>query len=386
MYNPDDQEYAFSVKEFDNSPLNRVMKQAAPGEAWKPDGGHEVEFQYSTNTGSAEVYILTVTEDNELKKNDYYDVGKLFKTITIDENTGQSIEYKDISGRVVCTQVHEGSDWLRTYYAYDDFGLLRYVIPPKAYASLTQGGSYDTFDFDEDWILSLCYYYEYDNRKRMKIKRLPGAYDIYAYDIYMVYNKRDQLVLTQDGKLRQEDADLWLFMKYDVFNRPVMTGIYDHETGVSQEAMQAEANSDEYSLYEQFDLAFEHGYTNDAFPKIENTNPEIQTLTYYDNYGCLGLESYPADYAFQDSELNFDYLEDNSYTTKTKGFVTAVNTKVLEHNGLTVEDDWLLSINYYDIYGRTVQVISDNHLGGIDIFSSNYNFTGELLQSKENHD
>ena len=68
---------------------------------------------------------------------------------------------------------------------YDDFGLLRCVVPPKATSPNT-----DT---------ELCYYYQYDKRKRMIVKDLPGA-----DPVYMVYDKRDRLVMTQDGEQRRE--------------------------------------------------------------------------------------------------------------------------------------------------------------------------------------
>ncbi|PWK17494.1 DUF6443 domain-containing protein, partial [Maribacter polysiphoniae] len=51
---------AYSEKDFEPSPLNRVLKQAAPGEAWKMDGSHEIEFGYDTNTTN-EVRLFKVT-------------------------------------------------------------------------------------------------------------------------------------------------------------------------------------------------------------------------------------------------------------------------------------------------------------------------------------
>ena len=44
----------------DNSPLNRVLKQAAPGQDWRLNGGHEIKFDYQTNILN-EVKIVEVT-------------------------------------------------------------------------------------------------------------------------------------------------------------------------------------------------------------------------------------------------------------------------------------------------------------------------------------
>ena len=41
---------AYSQKDLEASPLNRVLKQAAPGKDWKQGNGHEIEFEYQTNT------------------------------------------------------------------------------------------------------------------------------------------------------------------------------------------------------------------------------------------------------------------------------------------------------------------------------------------------
>lgn len=49
----------FSEKTFENSPLNRVLAQAAPGNDWKKGSGHEIEFEYQTNTAN-EVWIYWV--------------------------------------------------------------------------------------------------------------------------------------------------------------------------------------------------------------------------------------------------------------------------------------------------------------------------------------
>jgi hypothetical protein len=40
---------AYSQKVFDNSPLNRVLEQAAPGKDWKVGNGHTIQFDYQTN-------------------------------------------------------------------------------------------------------------------------------------------------------------------------------------------------------------------------------------------------------------------------------------------------------------------------------------------------
>ena len=54
---------AFSQKEFETSPLNRVLKQAAPGKDWKLGEDNEIELEYDSN-GIDEVrrFEVTLTE------------------------------------------------------------------------------------------------------------------------------------------------------------------------------------------------------------------------------------------------------------------------------------------------------------------------------------
>ncbi len=91
-----------------------------------------------------------------------------------------SVEYKDKQGQVVMKVSSGDGDSLRTAYVYDDFGLLRTVVPPLA---------------DSPSDSSLCYFYTYDSRHRMITKKIPGA-----EEVYMAYDNRDRLVITQEDK------------------------------------------------------------------------------------------------------------------------------------------------------------------------------------------
>ena len=64
--------------------------------------------------------------------------------------------------------------------------------------------------------------------------------------------------------------------------------------------------------------------------------------------------------------------------------ITASKTYILDHTG-DIAQDYLLTVNYYDEYGRVIQTSADNHKGGLDIISNKYNFAGELLETKHEH-
>ena len=367
--------YAKRTKEYDNSPLNRIMKVFPQGADWNANGGHPVEYEYLTNNAS-DIYQFSVSESKQLLKESFYQAGKLYKNVTSDENGSQTIEFKDLLDRVVAKEVYDGQYWLITLYVYDDFGLLRYVIPPQAFSFLSTGS---TFENNADWIKQFCYYYEYDARKRLILKRLPGV-----EPVYLVYNQRDQLVLTQDGNMRTPKE--WLFTKYDVFNRPVMTGIYQHSIVLDQVDMQNEVNNNSY-YYEIYNGSGDYGYSNQTFPVTSTSNSEILTINWYDNYDFLNLSSITGNYSFDGSQISFNYLEDNHESTHTRGMVTGTMTSILPNSEIALPAGIgsLYSAIYYDKYSRVIQTISDNHKGGLDIVSNRINFTGDVLLTKENH-
>src|SRR5690606_38086520 len=135
----------------------------------------------------------------------------------------------------------------------------------------------------------------YDSRNRMVIKQVPGA-----EPVYMVYDNRDRLVLTQDGNQRSTGSSIryWAFTKYDELNRPVLTGIKDTSVLLTQEQMQAIVD-DHYlkgwaSWGERYVGDVEgnvHGYSNKCYPVTTsgasvNLNDYL-TATYYDDYSFL---------------------------------------------------------------------------------------------------
>ena len=136
----------YSEKLIENSPLSRVLEQAAPGEAWKLANNNTIKFGYGTNA-TYEVKRLKVvfvggnSENPSLVSDDYYAENELYKSIVKDENwtSGKdhtTEEFKDKQGRVVLKRTYDSSVAHDTHYVYDDFGNLTYVIPPLAVDSM----------------------------------------------------------------------------------------------------------------------------------------------------------------------------------------------------------------------------------------------------------
>ena len=150
----------YSEQFFEASPLNRLAKQAAPGEAWlgKPNfdvTDHTIKYEYRANWQD-NVRRFTVaftdglTDRPTLVSKGFYGNYQLYKAVVKDENwkpeDGKSKtteEFKDKEGRIILrrkyTKVQSEADSSvfidvphDTYYVYDAFSNLTYVIPPMA--------------------------------------------------------------------------------------------------------------------------------------------------------------------------------------------------------------------------------------------------------------
>ncbi len=369
--NQQDGQFPFAEKEYDGSPLNRIMEQSAPGSDWQIQGGHVQEFNYVTNLSSDNIKYYKVNVNDELIYEGAYSPNNLQGVYAEDENGNKSIEFKNQFGELILKRMQNDGQWLSTYYVYDDYGMLRYVVPPKADALFSQSnttlGTYETnTDIDQ-----LCYYYDYDKLNRMTLKKLPGA-----KAVFMLYNERDLPVLIQDGELRLRNQ--WMFKKYDAHNREIISGI--HQFPAPQTPEQMQVYIDAAAAYESYDPNSDYGYTNNAYPSLCQSD-FIGTINYYDNYDFLQLSAYTNDYAFRSSHLDFALPN----TNEVKGLQTGTRTSIIPNNSTVPLNGNMLQVDYYNKYGHLIQTVKDNHLEGLDIISNKTNYTGQVLIAKESH-
>ena len=423
----------YSLKELEASPLNRILKQAAPGYDWRMGGGHEIRMDYQTNASNEvinwEVSLTfadntyTPTLSKSTVNNGFYNSSQLYKTITKDENWQStqtdpnehtSQEFKDKEGRVILKRTFAKygtatiSEKHDTYYVYDIYGNLTFVIPPKAVdvigsgstgilanqtSSLTitaasdplhitatnsirlldgfkalAGSTFSAKIVAGDLVLNqLCYQYKYDHRNRLVEKKLPGK----DWE-YIIYDKLDRPVLTQDANLREKKK--WLFTKYDAFGRPVYTGDYTNTVQTTRILVQGMANGTVLSENRQSAPQPIQGttihYTNNAFP---NLGIDVMTINYYDDY------------------LNFDLLNGTAANAisygvipiaNAKGLSTCTKVRVLD----TTPAQWITNVVYYDDKARPIYNYNKNTF--LDVESSvksDLDFTGKVIETTTTH-
>lgn len=352
-----DNSYAITV--FEPSPLNRVVEQGASGTSWQPasgsDAGHTQKIVYGTNAGDVKLWVVNASGASGTTN---YTAGKLYKTTLKDENwkaadlkAGTTDEYKDFEGRVVLKRIWENDTRsLSTYYIYDDLGNLRYVLPP----AVNENGQslISSFKESDAVFLQFIYGYHYDGRNRLVEKKIPGK----GWE-YLIYNKLDQVVLTQDANRRVDSH--WVFTKYDALARVVSSGLYT--STANRDALQLTVDG-QTVLWEK-KITTDIGYDNLSFPQ---RIAGYYSINYYDDYIFPGN--------------TFGEPAGNQVgAARTRSLLTGTKVNVLGSTKM------LLSVYYYDAEGRVLQTKSINHLDGQDIIDNTYNFAGELTASKRSH-
>nr|WP_315202945.1 DUF6443 domain-containing protein [uncultured Flavobacterium sp.] len=373
--------YAKTV--FDNSPLNRVVEQGAPGAVWQPSGnaGHTIKTVYSTNSTQDAIPLFYAVNNSLLKGTDYTN-GDLYKTIIKDENwqpTQSNLkdrtteEFKNKEGQVVLKRTYNNNQIHDTYYVYDYSGNLTFVLPPKAEAGTAALSAIISVLND------LCYQYKYDYKNRLIEKKLPGK-----ETESIVYNNLDQPILTQDAI--QKAKGEWLFTKYDAFGRIAYTGKTSNTADTTRETIQNEVDAFTGSLWVTQSAALSNFggtdiyYNNGAYPNNSGTLvyvSEVLTINYYDTY-----VSRPA--GAPNSIILMESPTSETNTTNVKGLLTTSKVKVLDVTGSN--NVWITKLNYYDNKARPVYTYSDNaYLGTVDITEMKLDFIGKLLKTKTAH-
>ena len=340
------------------SGLGLVQARNTPGEAHRLSDGYYTRYDYRLNTEADAIVRYVVQADGSLLSQGVFAAGQLSVHRSVDAKDGdqtqrhETLEYTDPNGRTIASEVYvSASDRRITYYVYDDLDRLRYVLPPMA----------DTFDCSTaktaQELGSYCYYTEYDDRGNVVRSQIPGA----EYTL-SIYDRRGRLAMSQDGNQRANGQ--WSFVKYDVFDRPVLSGVVTGGTFESHRAALEAATV----LYEERGSAV-HGYTNRCYPSASDESAYLK-ISYYDDYGWLGPDDAHA-FAAADALHQSPSADVRDMLTGTKNKVLGIDA-----------DRWLTSATYYDDFSRPVQSVSDLYPSGVEITSNSHNFAGQVTRTK----
>jgi RHS repeat-associated protein len=373
--------YPFSEKKFEHSPLNRPLEQSAPGETWRlreeDNADHIIRYGYDCNTTDEVRYFkanLDLNYNPTFEDIGYYERDRLFKTILRNENWQESQtdneniteEFNDKEGRLILKRTYAKSEidgqntyaTHDTYYIYDKFGNLTYVLPPNIDVSQT---------VTQTEVGRAAYIYQFDHKNRMVLKKIPGR----TWE-FLVYDKYDRIAATGPTKSPfGENAEGWLFSKYDQFGRIAYTGWYAGDVRSEFEELQEDYDSativNETLLGSDVD-EITNVWSSDALPV---SGYKLLTINYYDNYEFNDApESIPSS------------IYEDEPTASLKGLATGSWVRAL-----TSPNDQYGETSYtlYSKRAIPLRVFSFNYLGGFTQVDMKTNFIGLTLETTTTH-
>ncbi len=363
--------FYYSQVDFDASPLNRPVKTFDPGNSWVGSKGtsneKSIQSQHLFNNinDNVKLFSIAAAQGSLPTSNGTYDPGQLYKSVLTNQDGKKVVEFVDKDNNLILKKIQIGNNvtdghdgWLCTYYIYDDLNELRFVLPPKATESYLNGISINTLAD------GLCFRYEYDYRHRMIIKKVPGA-----AEVWLVYDQRDRLVMTQNGNMRTDGK--WFVTVYDILNRPIQTGLLTDATPFATHLSNADNSFNYPSTTANFDLLSQN---------------------YYDDYNWVAGSGTTLSSTIDGTNLNNNNYFITSYNTAplfalsltanyaTKGLPTGTRVKILG-----TSNQFLYSVVFYDEKSRVIQVQSTNISGGKDISTTQYDFSGHSIRNLQEH-
>jgi hypothetical protein len=171
----------------------------------------------------------------------------------------------------------------------------------------------------------------------------------------MVYNNRDQLIMSQDAN--QKLSNIWMVTKYDALGRVIITGKY-YNTTATRANLQTTADTYTTNLEESFTNSTTfYGYSNVSWPDISTgTNNKVLAVNYYDTYDVINNTSVnPGPTVFTAPSAFVDSLDKAPASLPVATLVNVLGST-----------NYLFTVTHYDKDGKAVKTISQHDQGGND--------------------
>jgi RHS repeat-associated protein len=393
----DNKPYAQTL--FESSPLGRVTQQGSMGASWQPGTGASKTISYASNV-AGDVLLWDISGSLPTSSTTW--PANLLSQYTVtDEQSSQSQSFRNIEGLNILSRTKvDATTWAETYSVYDLYNQLRFLLPPELIKILKSSGSF--VNPTQTQIDAWAYQYKYDNLGRQIESKGPGSDWSYT-----IYDNRDRVVLSQDGKERLSNE--WSYTKYDGLNRPGESGIYRPSTALSRQAMQDQVDAYYAANPTAFDIVLtsyaginnyvasnsitlKPGFTftaatsgsfsaiirnqttDNSTAAFPTDNTEKMVVTYYDSYANCSFCSTP-EFSFNPETWTGISNEPFNAFYRVKDKAVASSVKVLGSN------QWLNSVTYYNRQGQAIQTISSNHVNGIERHSTLPDFSGKTLRT-----
>ena len=324
---------------YEASHRSLLLKEFGVGDEWT---GKAVSKKYSCNLESIPAQRCKrylVSAGGELVESDSpYADGSLRGIRSEDEDGNMHWEFYNSENQLVLSRILDGDTFFDTYFVYDEYGNLVFVLPP---------GYQDHPDLD-----LYAYIYRYDYLDRLVYKKLPGC-----APSYLVYDAAHRLVFSQDGCQRNDS--LWPFFVYDVYGRVVVEG----ECSNSDKHVRTAGETVVLGTLMEGDTGLAYSGYQSSFDLVD---PCVYVVNYYDTYDFRTRNGFSA-YNFPEG------------TVSATGNLTG---SILCTHG---SSGFIYSADYYDINKRIVKSLSSRVNGGMDTYATEYSFQGSPLSVLHTH-
>lgn len=361
---PGDESYAFQETIFEPSELDRPLAAYNAGSIFH-NKNKKTRFDYDTNSASDRVFHLKFNANRALDVLGFIPDNTLYRNIVENEDDGMIINLTDQLGRKILERTidrHNNSSSMDTYYVYDDRDRLCVVISPQGSIALRSGQHHA---LGEELIDKYCYYYLHDEASRIVERKLPGK----SIE-YLIYDKGDRLVMSQDGNQRKQQE--WTYYVYDNFNRLISMSLVKQQITLSRQDIQNRYNAVEF---------------NNSYPTLGGSPNKYKPFA--DNTFVLLAILSESRYGNSDTSFTIpDYLDPkpiagiisidviDNRMTGLKSYDKIAITDASGNNDI----NYVERAYYYDYHGRLVQCREF-----CDVWSScssyKYDFRGNLLAS-----
>jgi RHS repeat-associated protein len=373
---------AYSEVIYENSPMSRPIKSFGVGKAWRTNNKF-TESKYETaGTGITRFYAYYNANAGYTST---YNGNQLAKKTLVDERGSIVIEYTNKSGNVVRRDVQvdlsapssrlaASGGFLTTAYVYDETERLRYILPPKAYDTLS---TMTVFTETGNIFNELVYAYHYDGRNRVYESHSPGI----GWS-RVIYNRLNQAVMSQDDDELAKN-NTWNYVQTDGQGRTVRTGQVQLPSNFTRTYLQNlfDGFTDNQQFEERSTVSGNiQQYTNRSFPitlRSYITDASWKTHTYYDDYTWTKKSNWDN----ASTEANYDFQVhpfSASRYVNSKGLSTGTKIK----HEIWGDNNFFSSVNYYDDKNRVIENITTNHLLKRNQADFQYNFIGETLRNR----
>jgi len=312
-----DEDFAYSQTQYEDSPLARVEKTTLPGISHQMGTGKEVVTSYGLNT--TETFSINGKT---------WGVNTLSKTITEDPSGKKTITYTDGWGQTIVSGTDmDGNNYLQlsssdlvTYFEYDIRGNLIRVEDPRGLVTTYTYNALGQLNQKKLADQTFSHQYRYDDKGRLRFHRDPvlnGSTDHYYYTKYDNFDRVTDIGKRNTSADFDDPADInnasfpttsyTLYVRHSYDGTNAATGARNLKGRLTRKQYRDLANTSDwgYTWYSYNDL----GLVEWVIQRLPGLSGDKKITYTYDKLGRLTQMGYNVNTSSDDHYFWYEYDE-----------------------------------------------------------------------------